>query len=266
MTSHGSRTSASSRSSTAARSPPASRSPRAAASRRSATWGSSRRSSTRRSSRRCRARSRSATRATRRPAAHDWSNAQPLVHHGAARTVALGHNGNLVDPASLRDELLADGVPARLDVRHRGDRRAARPRPGAAPRGCRADDERLEGAYSIVAIADGDARRVPRPTRDPAARRSAGSATTGSSRPRRARSTSSAPRSSATSSRARSSGSTRTAATRRRPSRAAAAPPASSSTSTSRGRTPTSAAPASTRRACGWASGSPRRRPSRPTS
>src|SRR5258708_40010203 len=25
-----------------------------------------------------------------------WENAQPLVHHGRARTVALGHNGNLV--------------------------------------------------------------------------------------------------------------------------------------------------------------------------
>src|SRR6478752_9032667 len=39
-----------------------------------------------------------------------WSNAQPLVHHGKARTLALAHNGNLVDPAPLRDELLAAGV------------------------------------------------------------------------------------------------------------------------------------------------------------
>ena len=38
-----------------------------------------------------------------------WSNAQPLVHHGAARTVALAHNGNLVTPGPLRDELLAAG-------------------------------------------------------------------------------------------------------------------------------------------------------------
>ena len=27
-----------------------------------------------------------------------WANAQPLVHHGGARTVALGHNGNLTNP------------------------------------------------------------------------------------------------------------------------------------------------------------------------
>src|SRR5947209_12632831 len=29
--------------------------------------------------------------------ANSWANAQPLVHHGRARTVALGHNGNLVN-------------------------------------------------------------------------------------------------------------------------------------------------------------------------
>src|ERR1041385_7407559 len=31
-----------------------------------------------------------------------WTNAQPLLHHGAARTVALGHNGNLINAAELR--------------------------------------------------------------------------------------------------------------------------------------------------------------------
>src|SRR5215212_1123061 len=31
-----------------------------------------------------------------------WSNAQPLVHHGSARTIALGHNGNLVNTGALR--------------------------------------------------------------------------------------------------------------------------------------------------------------------
>src|SRR5919108_6002316 len=39
-----------------------------------------------------------------------WANAQPIVHHGAARTVALGHNGNLVNAAKLRDELRERGV------------------------------------------------------------------------------------------------------------------------------------------------------------
>src|SRR5207244_3993376 len=42
-----------------------------------------------------------------------WSNAQPLVQAGRARTVALGHNGNLVNLTALRDELRADGVTLR---------------------------------------------------------------------------------------------------------------------------------------------------------
>jgi len=39
-----------------------------------------------------------------------WENAQPLVHHGRARTVALGHNGNLVNASELRAELASQGV------------------------------------------------------------------------------------------------------------------------------------------------------------
>src|ERR671939_84761 len=39
-----------------------------------------------------------------------WANAQPLVQHGRARTVALGHNGNLVNASELRAELAAAGV------------------------------------------------------------------------------------------------------------------------------------------------------------
>ncbi len=31
-----------------------------------------------------------------------WANAQPLLHHGRERTVALGHNGNLVNATPLR--------------------------------------------------------------------------------------------------------------------------------------------------------------------
>jgi amidophosphoribosyltransferase len=34
-----------------------------------------------------------------------WANAQPLLHHGRARTVALGHNGNLVNATALREEV-----------------------------------------------------------------------------------------------------------------------------------------------------------------
>jgi amidophosphoribosyltransferase len=34
-----------------------------------------------------------------------WANAQPLLHHGRVRTVALGHNGNLVNATALRAEV-----------------------------------------------------------------------------------------------------------------------------------------------------------------
>ena len=42
--------------------------------------------------------------------ANAWANAQPLLHHGRARTVALGHNGNLVN---------ADGAAREVGERSR---------------------------------------------------------------------------------------------------------------------------------------------------
>jgi amidophosphoribosyltransferase len=39
-----------------------------------------------------------------------WQNSQPLVRSRNGDVIALGHNGNLVNTTSLRDELLADGV------------------------------------------------------------------------------------------------------------------------------------------------------------
>src|SRR5712691_4630958 len=35
-----------------------------------------------------------------------WANAQPVLHHGRARTVAVGHNGNLINAAELRGEFV----------------------------------------------------------------------------------------------------------------------------------------------------------------
>ena len=84
-----------------------------------------------------------------------WSNAQPLVVHGSARTVALGHNGNLVDLGPLRDELLADGVTlvSSSDTEVIGALLARNEAPLAE---AVADTMgRLAGAYSVVAIADG---------------------------------------------------------------------------------------------------------------
>src|SRR5215212_12125238 len=39
-----------------------------------------------------------------------WANAQPLVHHGRARTVALGHNGNLTNAGEVAEQLEQAGV------------------------------------------------------------------------------------------------------------------------------------------------------------
>jgi amidophosphoribosyltransferase len=84
-----------------------------------------------------------------------WSNAQPLVQHGRVRTVALGHNGNLVNVGELRDELRADGVP--LGTTSDSELIAAliandpEPLEQAVANAMR----RLEGAYSIVAVSEG---------------------------------------------------------------------------------------------------------------
>jgi amidophosphoribosyltransferase len=83
---------------------------------------------------------------------NDWANAQPLLHHGRERIVALGHNGNLVNAAQLRDE-----VGKQLGSTSDSEVIAA----------MIADDERpleeaiagamgrLEGAATVVGLADG---------------------------------------------------------------------------------------------------------------
>jgi amidophosphoribosyltransferase len=84
-----------------------------------------------------------------------WANAQPLVQHGSARTIALGHNGNLTNAAELRDELAAQGhslsttadteVIAALIANH----------PGELAEAVATAMERLDGAFSVVALSEG---------------------------------------------------------------------------------------------------------------
>jgi len=83
--------------------------------------------------------------------ASQWANAQPLVHHGKARTVALGHNGNLVNAAELRSEWPALGSTTDSEVI------AALLAADEAPleQAAASTMERLEGAYSVVALAGG---------------------------------------------------------------------------------------------------------------
>jgi amidophosphoribosyltransferase len=84
-----------------------------------------------------------------------WANAQPLVQHGRARTVALGHNGNLTNATELRRELADDDV--RLGSSSDSEVIAALIANDPAPleEAIAAAMNRLEGAYSVVGIAEG---------------------------------------------------------------------------------------------------------------
>ncbi|MDH4102171.1 MAG: amidophosphoribosyltransferase [Thermoleophilia bacterium] len=87
--------------------------------------------------------------------ANRWANAQPLIHHGRARTVALGHNGNLVNVEELRAELIADGI--RLTSGSDSEVIAALIARDPAPlvEAVANAMRRLEGAYSVTALVDG---------------------------------------------------------------------------------------------------------------
>jgi amidophosphoribosyltransferase len=82
-----------------------------------------------------------------------WANAQPLVHHGSARTIALGHNGNLVNAALLREELGLDGASS-SDSEAIAALIAAEP--GPLEDAIALAMTRLEGAYSCVALSGGE--------------------------------------------------------------------------------------------------------------
>jgi amidophosphoribosyltransferase len=83
-----------------------------------------------------------------------WANAQPVVQQGPARTVALGHNGNLVNTSELREELRG-----RATLRSTSDTEVAaaliaydeRPLEEAVA----ATMRRLQGAFTIVLLSEG---------------------------------------------------------------------------------------------------------------
>src|ERR671936_535011 len=84
-----------------------------------------------------------------------WWNAQPLVQHGSARTIALGHNGNLTNAAELREELAASGH--RLGTTADSEVIASLIANDPAPLedAVAAAVARLEGAFSVVALSEG---------------------------------------------------------------------------------------------------------------
>jgi amidophosphoribosyltransferase len=84
-----------------------------------------------------------------------WSNAQPLVQHGAARTVALGHNGNLTNTAELRAALVDAGVSLAATSDTEAIAALIAHDPAELPVAVARTMARLEGAYSVVALAEG---------------------------------------------------------------------------------------------------------------
>jgi amidophosphoribosyltransferase len=81
-----------------------------------------------------------------------WANAQPIVQHGSTRTIALGHNGNLVNATELRDSL-----DARLSSSSDTELIAALIANDPAPLADAVVNamRRLEGAYSVTALSEG---------------------------------------------------------------------------------------------------------------
>jgi amidophosphoribosyltransferase len=85
----------------------------------------------------------------------DWANAQPLIQHGSARTIALGHNGNLTNASELRAQLAGDGV--KLSSTSDSELIAALIANDGAPldEAVAGTMRKLEGAFSIVALSEG---------------------------------------------------------------------------------------------------------------
>ncbi len=85
----------------------------------------------------------------------NWTNAQPVVQRGPARTVALGHNGNLVNTTALRDELDAMGVKLKTtsDTEVIAAFLAHDERP--LEEAVAATMQKLEGAYATVVLSEG---------------------------------------------------------------------------------------------------------------
>jgi amidophosphoribosyltransferase len=84
-----------------------------------------------------------------------WANAQPLVQHGRVRTVALGHNGNLVNVAALREELAEQGLTLQSSSDSEVIAALIANDPAPLEEAAAKAIARLEGAFSIVALSEG---------------------------------------------------------------------------------------------------------------
>jgi amidophosphoribosyltransferase len=84
-----------------------------------------------------------------------WANAQPLVRHGAARTVALGHNGNLTNAAALREELAANGHGLATTADSEVIAALIANDPAPLEEAVAGAVAKLEGAFSVVGLSEG---------------------------------------------------------------------------------------------------------------
>jgi amidophosphoribosyltransferase len=82
-----------------------------------------------------------------------WSNAQPILQHGSARTIALGHNGNVVNAGELRDSLAGVKLASTSDTELIGALIANDEAP--LEQAVANAMGRMEGAYSVTALAEG---------------------------------------------------------------------------------------------------------------
>ena len=86
--------------------------------------------------------------------ANRWANAQPLIHHGRERTIALGHNGNLVNVEELRSELAEDGVQLASGSDSEVIAALVARDPAPLVEAIANAMRRLEGAYTVIALSE----------------------------------------------------------------------------------------------------------------
>jgi amidophosphoribosyltransferase len=84
-----------------------------------------------------------------------WANAQPLVQHGSVRTVALGHNGNLVNATALRDELAEREIVLHSTSDSEVIAALIANDPAALEEAAANAIAQLDGAFSVVALSEG---------------------------------------------------------------------------------------------------------------
>jgi amidophosphoribosyltransferase len=84
-----------------------------------------------------------------------WANAQPIVQHGRARTIALGHNGNLTNATELRASLRAEGVALSSTSDTELIAALIAHDPSPLEQAIANAMRRLEGAYSVTALSEG---------------------------------------------------------------------------------------------------------------